>query len=34
MCLKPENRTKEELAEQILKDTKELIEIAKESKLK
>ena len=34
MCLKPENRTKEELAEQILKDTKELIDIAKESKLK
>ena len=34
MCLKSENRTKEELAEQILKDTKELIEIAKESKLK
>ena len=34
MCLKPENRTKEELAEQILKDTKELIYIAKESKLK
>ena len=32
MCLKPENRTKEELAEQILKDTKELIDIAKESK--
>ena len=34
MCLKPENRTKEELAEPILKDTKELIDIAKESKLK
>ena len=34
MCLKPENRTKEELAEQILKDTKELIDIARESKLK
>lgn len=34
MYLKPENRTKEELAEQILKDTKELIDIAKESKLK
>ena len=34
MCLNPENRTKEELAEQILKDTKELIDIAKESKLK
>lgn len=34
MCLKPENRTKEELAEQILKDTKELIDIVKESKLK
>ena len=34
MCLKPENRTKEELAEQILKDTKELIDIEKESKLK
>ena len=32
--MKPENRTKEELAEQILKDTKELIDIAKESKLK
>ena len=30
MCLNPENRTKEELAEQILKDTKELIDIAKE----
>ena len=34
MCLKPENRTKEELVEQILKDTKELIDIEKESKLK